>query len=514
MKLYRKKLNLEKNNNQTNSMKLRKQDQFSLNASSYFPSFKELVPKLSEVSYKVSSDRQNYVNPLNTFCSTPNPLERTRVFVLLPARNEAGNILQCLESLIKQKTSSSFCDLNFSVEILVMDDDSSDGTFDIVSSFASLYPNQVYVFRGSNPIPDDWLGKSYALHQLYQIAVTCFLPTPTSASMNANHLQVQKLRSYNICHPISNEGIIQHPSHQGQGNEKTSPTLFLGNTYCDMIEVEKRLTSSKPVNYMDKDVDGKGDEMEEEKVYFLLTDADTIHEPESILRALEYVRYFKVHFFSGFPHQILGSWGEVITVPLMFIVRMLIPFPLLNQLTHSWSTFAIGQYMFISATAFKTINGMEGVKKEICEDLALAKLSRSHGFRTKFLPIGNIVSCRMYRSFSEGFYGISKTIYPAIRSNILMTFTFIAMSLLTLSPFLAVIFQTLVAEKISELFFYLILNSIFLLSWSLVLRSEGFPIYFVIFWPISCLNSVAMSLYSFSAIACFNGILWKDRRVK
>lgn len=553
MKFYRKKLNQERGRNYTDNIKLSNRNQknpFPMKEmSSYFTSpsvpLKESALKLpSIIPNRVSTNHHhNYLNSLSTSSFNPNSTRknqnvgRTRVFVLLPARNEAGNILQCLESLIKQQKTSSSCD-SFSLEILVMDDDSSDGTFEIASSFASLFPDQVYVFRSSNPIPDDWLGKSYALHQLYQIAVTNFLAPSQTSVVSIHDGRNDKLpRSYNVRHPLltSNEEIIhQHPSqlfpspmHQGHKtkSEKTSLPFHGQHMPCDMYQVdaEKRgksscTNNSKPANYTGRSEEKISDEMEKsdvEKIYFLLTDADTIHEPESILRALEYVRYFKVHFFSGFPRQILGTWGEVITVPLMFIVRMLIPFPLLNQLPHSWSTFAIGQYMFISSTAFRAINGMEGVKKEICEDLALAKLSRTHGFRTKFLPIGNLVSCRMYRSYAEGFYGISKTIYPAIRSNILMTFTFIAMSLLTLLPFVAVIFQTILVETLhTELFFYLVLNFVILLSWSLVLRSEGFPIYYVIFWPLSCLNSIVMSLYSFSAIACFSGILWKDRRVK
>lgn len=435
-------------------------------------------------------------------------VDETCVFVLIPARNEAKNIVRCLESLVKQKPSVN--GFNFSLKILVMDDDSTDGTFELASSVASLYPNQVYVFRSHNSIPDDWYGKSYTLHRLYHIAVTCFLKSSsTSSKGNKSSLDLS------IHHLTSKkDDSIRHPTQLANSDMSLPSSVCTGLTpnlediAFKVSEGHSNVTRSSK-QYKSDD----GNVIEMERTYFLLTDADTVHEPDSVLRSLEYIRYFNVHFISGFPRQILGTWGEVITVPIMFVVRMFIPFMLLNQMPYSWSTFAIGQYMMISESAFATVNGMEGVKKQVCEDLALAKLTRSTGFGTKFIPIRNHVSCRMYRSFSEGFYGISKTLYPALRSNILMTLTSVIFSILSFFSLLPLIESFWIGES-NNLYCNLIPNFVIILSWCLVLCSEGLPFYFALFWPISCLNSFVMGLYSFSAITCFNGILWKERRVK
>jgi len=65
------------------------------------------------------------------------------ISVLVPARNEETNIQGCLESLRKQDYP------NF--EILVLDDNSSDGTADLVARIAAT-DSRVQLIRGQ-PLP-------------------------------------------------------------------------------------------------------------------------------------------------------------------------------------------------------------------------------------------------------------------------------------------------------------------------------------------------------------------------
>lgn len=83
-----------------------------------------------------------------------------RVSILVPARNEARNIARCVESLLNQ----SYPDW----EIWVLDDDSSDGTHDILSALAARDP-RLRLLAGA-PLPQGWLGKTWACHQLAQAA--------------------------------------------------------------------------------------------------------------------------------------------------------------------------------------------------------------------------------------------------------------------------------------------------------------------------------------------------------
>jgi hypothetical protein len=78
------------------------------------------------------------------------------VSVLIPARNEAQTIGACLAALRDEQLA----------EILVLDDQSSDGTADIA---ATTGDDRVRVITGSPP-PPGWLGKPHACQQLAALA--------------------------------------------------------------------------------------------------------------------------------------------------------------------------------------------------------------------------------------------------------------------------------------------------------------------------------------------------------
>lgn len=82
------------------------------------------------------------------------------VSVLIPARNEANTIGILLQSLQQQDYAA--------LEILVLDDDSSDDTAQVCDQFARA-DARIRVLKGL-PLPNAWLGKNYACHQLAQQA--------------------------------------------------------------------------------------------------------------------------------------------------------------------------------------------------------------------------------------------------------------------------------------------------------------------------------------------------------
>ncbi len=86
----------------------------------------------------------------------PNPVAAA-VSVLIPARDEAHRIAPTIRSVLAQRDLPD-------VEILVLDDGSSDGTADVVHRAAGG-DTRLKVLTGSAP-PQGWLGKPYACAQL------------------------------------------------------------------------------------------------------------------------------------------------------------------------------------------------------------------------------------------------------------------------------------------------------------------------------------------------------------
>jgi hypothetical protein len=83
------------------------------------------------------------------------PPTAERVAVLLPLRDEALRVTPCLTSLLTQRGVPT-------LDVVVLDDGSTDGTADVVRAVAG---DRVRLLTGGE-LPAGWLGKPHACHQL------------------------------------------------------------------------------------------------------------------------------------------------------------------------------------------------------------------------------------------------------------------------------------------------------------------------------------------------------------
>lgn len=101
----------------------------------------------------------NYLLNLRCFrlpAAKVTPLPTPLISVLIPARNEEKRILPCLESL----SAGDYPNL----EILVLDDQSSDATSNVVR-MAAHQDSRIRLLTGAE-LPEGWTGKSWACQQL------------------------------------------------------------------------------------------------------------------------------------------------------------------------------------------------------------------------------------------------------------------------------------------------------------------------------------------------------------
>lgn len=105
--------------------------------------------------------RQLRVLPKQSPREGENSDDHPRVSVLIPARDEAGSIGQCLAALHEQVGDHI-------LEIVVLDDRSSDGTADVVRHH--LDDPKVRLIEAKDEPPDGWLGKTWACQQLSDVA--------------------------------------------------------------------------------------------------------------------------------------------------------------------------------------------------------------------------------------------------------------------------------------------------------------------------------------------------------
>lgn len=82
------------------------------------------------------------------------------VSILIPARNEAKNIHNILDDILRQDYSN--------IEVIVFDDQSEDSTAEIVTKYT--ISDSRFKLVNSGGLPEGWLGKNFACHSLSEKA--------------------------------------------------------------------------------------------------------------------------------------------------------------------------------------------------------------------------------------------------------------------------------------------------------------------------------------------------------
>jgi len=126
------------------------------------------------------------------FSSDKDTAPHTKISVCIPARNEEKNIAILLESIVIQDYTD--------FEILVLDDQSTDHTNEIVTILRHDHPDLIHIFSGA-PKPSGWLGKPWACMQLGEKAtgdIILFLDADTTLKPNALANIASTFRHYKL----------------------------------------------------------------------------------------------------------------------------------------------------------------------------------------------------------------------------------------------------------------------------------------------------------------------------
>ncbi len=149
--------------------------------------------------------------------------------------------------------------------------------------------------------------------------------------------------------------------------------------------------------------------------WLLFTDADTRHRPQSISRALALAQRKKAVFVSSIPRFITETWSEKLYFPVIpFVFVALFPLKMLNHTADPRLSFAIGPFLFIERDFYHSWGGYEAIRKEIVDDIAMARKVKESGGRIAILDGTQTMSVRFYASFREVWNGFSKNSYEAI----------------------------------------------------------------------------------------------------
>ena len=135
--------------------------------------------------------------------------------------------------------------------------------------------------------------------------------------------------------------------------------------------------------------------------WLLFTDADTVHLPGSLARALAEAHEHGAALLSYSPAQDAPGLWEKLVLPLIFAELAVTYRPAEVNDPASPVAAANGQYLLIAREAYDAIGGHAAVSHTLLEDVALAQAVKRSGRRLHFRFGGDAVRARMYSSFRD-----------------------------------------------------------------------------------------------------------------
>jgi glycosyltransferase involved in cell wall biosynthesis len=133
--------------------------------------------------------------------------------------------------------------------------------------------------------------------------------------------------------------------------------------------------------------------------WLLFTDADTVHRPGSLARAMAEARAQGAALLSYSPEQEVHGFWERAVMPVIFAELAGRYRP--AEVSDPRSAVANGQYLLISREAYDAVGGHAAIAGDLLEDVALARAVKRSGRKIFFRYGGEAVRTRMYRSFSQ-----------------------------------------------------------------------------------------------------------------
>ncbi len=278
-----------------------------------------------------------------------------QVSILIPARNEEKNIDHLLVNLIKNKSSN--------LEIIVYDDESTDNTAKVLTSYAKL-DSRIKTVK-TQKLPEGWLGKNHACYQLAQHA--------------------------------------------------------------------------------------KGK-------YLLFIDADVEIESQLLNDVISKITQSNLALLSIFPTQIIQTWGEKATVPIMnYILLSLLPLIFVRYSPFSSHAAANGQFMLFDAQIYKKYQPHLHFKSSAIEDIKIARFLKRSKEKIACLTGDSRIRCRMYNNYNEALNGFAKNVFMFFGNQAIIGFLYAIFNLLGFIPVLS-----LGIEWVLIYFIVLILNQVFI----------------------------------------------------
>jgi glycosyltransferase involved in cell wall biosynthesis len=144
--------------------------------------------------------------------------------------------------------------------------------------------------------------------------------------------------------------------------------------------------------------------------WLLFTDADTVHEPGDLHRAMHEAARHKVGMLSYSPRQIVSGIMQRTLMPLIFCELALAYPPAEVSDPNQRIAAANGQFLLVEREAYRRLGGHKAVADRVLEDVELANLAKRRKIGLRFRYAEDAVATQMYRTSSAMIKGWTKNL--------------------------------------------------------------------------------------------------------
>lgn len=248
--------------------------------------------------------------------------------------------------------------------------------------------------------------------------------------------------------------------------------------------------------------------------YILFTDADTVHNKNSLRDSVTIAVNRKADMLTLFPKMIMVSFAEKLIMPMLwFTVMLLLPFYFVDKKGYIKFCIGIGPFMMFKREAYEAIGGHDSVKNAIVEDVWLARKIKEHNLQLIVEDGQHMLGVRMYRNFGEIWNGFSKNIFAGFEFSSIALFSVnLLYFLLFFLPFMLFFIQ-LSLQLSLNLMLVLTGFQVLILYFTRAIISARFKLGFIstLLHPIGALSVPVIALNSWRWIKAGTGAKWKGR---
>jgi cellulose synthase/poly-beta-1,6-N-acetylglucosamine synthase-like glycosyltransferase len=173
--------------------------------------------------------------------------------------------------------------------------------------------------------------------------------------------------------------------------------------------------------------------------YLVFLDADVRLHPYAIASAITKMNNFGWDFISPYPRQIAGSFLEKLIQPLLqWSWLASVPLRLAEKFPNRSMTIANGQFFVVKRSAYEEAGGHAAIPGEVLDDLELARLLVSKGFKGGVADGSAVASCRMYKTNSQLIDGYTKSLWKAFGGQFGTVVAILLLFFTGISPYLGI----------------------------------------------------------------------------